>query len=292
MEENIYNTLENPTVSRVWFNSDAYLVCLTHALSTETEEIMGVCIGEVNEKKDANSAEILISHVHFFKRSDVKKDRVETSSVEIFEAFQAAENLNNETGRPLKVVGWYHSHPHITVQPSNIDLGTQINWQRNISKYFVGLIFSVFNEYQDNLNQHIELTCFQTYDDGGAAYNQVYKRIDVPIFLKRMKHFDENCLKKLTELPKMMVKEVQDKYEQVARSSSSHIMTSVHNASVFAQNLCGITETVTSPLLHLLHGAHKQRKDFLKSINHQNGELQKKIDALKNKKQTENLMDS
>ena len=32
-----------------------------------------------------------------------------------------------------------------------------------------------------------------------------------------MKHFDENCLKKLTELPKMMVKEVQDKYEQVAR---------------------------------------------------------------------------
>ena len=50
MEENIYNTLENPTVSRVWFNSDAYLVCLTHALSTETEEIMGVCIGEVNEK--------------------------------------------------------------------------------------------------------------------------------------------------------------------------------------------------------------------------------------------------
>ena len=50
----------------------------------------------------------------------MKKDRVETSSVEIFEAFQAAETLNNETGRPLKVVGWYHSHPHITVQPSNI----------------------------------------------------------------------------------------------------------------------------------------------------------------------------
>ena len=50
MEENIYNTIENPIVSRVWFNSDAYLVCLTHALSTESEEIMGVCIGEVNEK--------------------------------------------------------------------------------------------------------------------------------------------------------------------------------------------------------------------------------------------------
>ena len=54
MEEKIYNTIENPDVSRVWFNSDAYLVCLTHALSTESEEIMGVCIGEINEAVSFN----------------------------------------------------------------------------------------------------------------------------------------------------------------------------------------------------------------------------------------------
>ena len=36
-------------VSRVWLNSDAYLVCLTHAMSNETEEIMGLCIGDTEE---------------------------------------------------------------------------------------------------------------------------------------------------------------------------------------------------------------------------------------------------
>ena len=35
------------TASCVYLAADAYMVCLTHALSTEREEIMGLCIGEV-----------------------------------------------------------------------------------------------------------------------------------------------------------------------------------------------------------------------------------------------------
>ena len=35
-------------VSCVNLESDAYLVCLTHALSTEREEVMGLLIGEVS----------------------------------------------------------------------------------------------------------------------------------------------------------------------------------------------------------------------------------------------------
>ena len=34
-------------VYRVLLDADAYMVCLAHALSTEKEEIMGLCIGEV-----------------------------------------------------------------------------------------------------------------------------------------------------------------------------------------------------------------------------------------------------
>lgn len=37
--------------SCVNLESDAYLVCLTHALSTEREEVMGLLIGEVKKKK-------------------------------------------------------------------------------------------------------------------------------------------------------------------------------------------------------------------------------------------------
>jgi len=35
------------SVNGVKITADAYLVCLTHALSTEKEEIMGLLIGEV-----------------------------------------------------------------------------------------------------------------------------------------------------------------------------------------------------------------------------------------------------
>lgn len=34
-------------VSSVHLESDAFLVCMNHALSTEKEEVMGLCIGEV-----------------------------------------------------------------------------------------------------------------------------------------------------------------------------------------------------------------------------------------------------
>lgn len=34
-------------VQAVHLEADAFLVCLNHALSTEKEEVMGLCIGEV-----------------------------------------------------------------------------------------------------------------------------------------------------------------------------------------------------------------------------------------------------
>ena len=36
------------SIKRVILESDVYIVCLTHALSTEREEVMGLLIGEVS----------------------------------------------------------------------------------------------------------------------------------------------------------------------------------------------------------------------------------------------------
>jgi proteasome lid subunit RPN8/RPN11 len=33
--------------------------------------------------------------------------------------------IQDENGNELRVMGWYHSHPHITVHPSAVDLRTQ-----------------------------------------------------------------------------------------------------------------------------------------------------------------------
>ena len=44
----------------------------------------------------------------------------------------------------LRVLGWYHSHPRITVQPSHVDLRTQSGWQ-GMDGDFVGIIVAAFN---------------------------------------------------------------------------------------------------------------------------------------------------
>ena len=40
---------ETMALQGVYLASDVYLVCLTHALSTEKEEIMGLLIGDVSD---------------------------------------------------------------------------------------------------------------------------------------------------------------------------------------------------------------------------------------------------
>lgn len=44
---NCYIVLPIMAVNAVHLESDAFLVCMNHALSTEKEEVMGLCIGEV-----------------------------------------------------------------------------------------------------------------------------------------------------------------------------------------------------------------------------------------------------
>ncbi|KAF4517130.1 hypothetical protein B566_EDAN008889 [Ephemera danica] len=50
------------------------------------------------------------------RRSDKRKDRVEISPEQLMLAAEHAEKLAKDLHRPMRVVGWYHSHPHITDQ--------------------------------------------------------------------------------------------------------------------------------------------------------------------------------
>ncbi|XP_023559726.1 lys-63-specific deubiquitinase BRCC36 [Octodon degus] len=78
-------------VQAVHLESDAFLVCLNHALSTEKEEVMGLCVGEVDT--------VRIVHVHsviILRRSDKRKDRVEISPEQLSAASTEAERCPAE----------------------------------------------------------------------------------------------------------------------------------------------------------------------------------------------------
>lgn len=64
-----------------------------------------------------------ISYISGYKilhRSDKQPDRVEISPEQLSTASTYAEELAEKLKRPMNIVGWYHSHPHITVWPSHV----------------------------------------------------------------------------------------------------------------------------------------------------------------------------
>ncbi|EKX37894.1 hypothetical protein GUITHDRAFT_46340, partial [Guillardia theta CCMP2712] len=116
--------------------------CLAHALSTESEEIMGLLLGDLdNDELMARVWSVSLQRREQAARSD---DRVEISPEQLAAATEEAERLGEHLGRPTRVVGWYHSHPHLAVVPSHVDVSTQAMYQQ-MDTGFIGLIFSVFN---------------------------------------------------------------------------------------------------------------------------------------------------
>ncbi|KAL6539141.1 hypothetical protein OROGR_011790 [Orobanche gracilis] len=76
------------------------------------------------------------------------------------------------TGTTTRVIGWYHSHPHITVLPSHVDVRTQAMYQL-LDPGFVGLIFSCFSEDAQKVGR-IQIIAFQSLDG-----KQVMKPVSV-----------------------------------------------------------------------------------------------------------------
>eukprot|EP00897_Mesotaenium_endlicherianum_P008040 jgi/Mesen1/7264/ME000373S06337 len=141
------------SLTGVEITPEVWLTCVTHALSTETEEVMGLLLGDV-EYLENGSVVAQVWSAAPQTRSDRRKDRVETNPEQLAAATAEAEIsspppmppppmpppppplqpaqaplldsalarhvLSASTGRTTRVIGWYHSHPHITVLPSHV----------------------------------------------------------------------------------------------------------------------------------------------------------------------------
>ncbi|EFJ17747.1 hypothetical protein SELMODRAFT_420655 [Selaginella moellendorffii] len=68
--------------------------------------------------------------------------------------------LSRTIGNTTRVIGWYHSHPHITVLPSHVDLRTQQSFQM-LDPGFIGVIFSCFDD-DANMVGRVQSIAFQS----------------------------------------------------------------------------------------------------------------------------------
>ena len=122
---------------------------------------------------------VRVAGAHILTRSDKRPDRCEISEIQLANASATAEKLSAEIGRTVRIVGWYHSHPHITVLPSHVDVRTQGSWQM-MDSCFVGLIFSVFNEENDKA-MRIQVTAFQAAEvQNPLGGQQTFEQVEVP----------------------------------------------------------------------------------------------------------------
>ncbi|NXC80207.1 BRCC3 deubiquitinase, partial [Cercotrichas coryphoeus] len=314
-------------VQAVHLEADAFLVCLNHALSTEKEEVMGLCIGEVppaegRPRGGAGGGAVYagcglrgvvdtsrIVHIHsviILRRSDKRKDRVEISPEQLSAASTEAEisfsreqarQLAEMTGRPMRVVGWYHSHPHITVWPSHVDVRTQAMYQM-MDQGFVGLIFSCFIEDKNTKTGRILYTCFQSVQAQKSsdckvveviflfsAFNYIsypsrYERIEIPIHVVPHETIGKVCLESAVELPKILCQEEQDAYRRIHSLTHLDSVTKIHNGSVFTKNLCSQMSAISGPLLQWLEDRLEQNKQRVQELQQEKEQLLEELAAL------------
>ncbi|KAK4322845.1 hypothetical protein Pmani_006429 [Petrolisthes manimaculis] len=259
-------------VSQVRLAGDAYLVCVHHALTTEKEEVMGLLVGQFNEQGsdimcDIHSAVTL-------RRSDKRKDRVEISPEMLIEAQQRAEQMSASSGKELHVVGWYHSHPHITVWPSDIDLQTQAGYQQMDSR-FIGLIFSVYNEDKKTKVGTHQVTCFQATNQSPEGESPQYVRLSVPLDIQSIPSIAVNNQQALENLCRTLYDEQSEVLEVSRQRASQFPLAHLHNAAVMVRSVCGLSSLVSGPLvatveerlshLHTTTMILKQEAQYLKA---------------------------
>ncbi|KAF5292615.1 hypothetical protein FQA39_LY13948 [Lamprigera yunnana] len=226
-------------LKNVYLSADVYAICLQHALTTEKEEVMGLLIGDVDEENGASH----ISACIILHRSDKQPDRVEISPEQLCEASIYADDLAQKLDKPMRVLGWYHSHPHITVCPSHVDLRTQWTYQI-LDQLFVGLIFSVYASDSRTNNSKVELTCFQA---SGTANDLHRKEIALTI---KPSPLQSHNLKALTDLPNILMKEVSDHFAEFGEREDD--LARLHNNALKTLQLTDIASKITLPMCDFL----------------------------------------
>ncbi|EIE18526.1 hypothetical protein COCSUDRAFT_6434, partial [Coccomyxa subellipsoidea C-169] len=249
---------------------DVFSVCATHALTTESEEVMGLLLGDVHYGTNGEA----VAHISVAMpqiRTDRRKDRVEASPEQLASAMAIGEKLSEGSQTKVRVIGWYHSHPHITVLPSHVDVRTQGSYQM-LDEGFIGIILSTFNQDTAECTQQIQVTAFQSVQQTQHALASAggqWTRREVPLTVgAELAHpgLQPDGLRVLLEV---LFEEERQAFTDAScsrwckacdgccmssRSGRVHPLTAMHHAGVYQQHLCRLMEVVAGPVLASLRG--------------------------------------
>jgi len=229
-------------VCEVRVSPEVMRVCWSHALSNEKQEIMGLLIGNTKDKV------VYVRTLMVGKRTTKESARVEVDDNELVEALMLASSLKDEVGAELRVVGWYHSHPHITVLPSRVDLSTQSGYQ-TLHNMFVGLIFSVYcteSSTKETTNRVMGFQAGKQKEDGN------YEMFPIPIVTQDDLSMvnEEVFVSVFSALGDTWVKPYQEEleeYEKIADTKAGDLLANMHNDAVLTTRLTEMCRNIMEP---------------------------------------------
>ena len=183
---------------------------------------MGMVIGDLS----SDNRIAYVNRLLVLSRKDRQKDRVEVRSEDLAICSTIAEHITRlEGGINNKIIGWYHSHPHITVLPSHVDVRTQGNFQ-HFNSGFLGLIFSVFDKGR------LEVCAFQSKQSPATG---TWERVEIPIAVcnfaspkglnprtgkyGQRESLDDRRLEHLMILPMVLLNEEREIFDEYCRDN-------------------------------------------------------------------------
>jgi BRCA1/BRCA2-containing complex subunit 3 len=202
---------------------------------------------------------VKVQSIAIAQRSDKRKDRVEISP----EVLSQAMNESSDLG--MNIVGWFHSHPHITALPSHVDLRTQSSLQL-LDERFLGMIISCYNKDKDKRDR-VQVMCFQA---NGS------EMVEIPMIIEPCP-LSKDILKQFVRLSAMLVSEERSNYlsaNGVERSDelmefsptfrsvfasekgpvvNGKEMERLHSSSLYSQNLTEVMDRVIAPSITMLN---------------------------------------
>ncbi|KAJ5066254.1 lys-63-specific deubiquitinase brcc36-related [Anaeramoeba ignava] len=275
------------TLVGVNLSSEVFYSCLQTALTTEREEIMGLLLG--GKVRTSSNEHIITIHKYVsVQRSDKRGDRVEIPAEQLSKCVTLAERLTKETNIEHRVIGWIHSHPHITVFPSHVDLRTQNDYQM-MDPDFIGIIFSVFNNDPSTNIGRIQVTCFQSrqnFSDPNDIYSQSgdHEHIQIPLGIvsSDFSYFNRNSADSILQLPKTILNEHKNAFSlfiersKLNNSNQLHPMDTIFYSSVYQKKLSCLMEYLCLPLVQSLQDRLDYLDDLLEQKKKELASLQKK----------------
>eukprot|EP01012_Entosiphon_sulcatum_P058077 TRINITY_DN8201_c0_g1_i1.p1 TRINITY_DN8201_c0_g1~~TRINITY_DN8201_c0_g1_i1.p1 ORF type:complete len:307 (+),score=47.38 TRINITY_DN8201_c0_g1_i1:41-961(+) len=305
-------------LAEAFITTNAYYTGLSHALSTEREEVMGLLLGDVAPTTHGppGSLRAVIWGVTLLPRSEKKRDRVEIEPEQLVEAAHAAEVLSASTGHPTRVIGWYHSHPRITPYPSHVDLRTQGDFQ-GMEPGWIGLIYSVFTTSRQGTVSHVQLHAFQSVsappadtDAGGPGGNRVlsglkaaapgaeelalpspardapFHHAQIPVYIVPETHLPHlpagNPFHQTIMLQQLFLEEERDLYRSAVGNGPNHQPLSglLFATGVYEKALAKLIQGNLAPLAEWLGTTTRHQRRRLEELKSEEKELLRQLEAL------------